>query len=407
MPHSSSGFGEIKVDRIYLVETETATEGNDRKLQLKGQESSPPASLALVSFLHSQIAALEDGRLVAITFRDKAERNGYYLMNDSASELTDYQSEVATADWTINVTRMGGEAEIDLQSRLTGAVRQNDFALTGQRWHSPALGHYGYHTGSTNPSAVLTRTGADGSQLVYMTIPANIHPKWGCTPINYSGGRVRITDTTLVPSENEIEGINQNIGPSAWTLSNGLVNIAPTASAGVINIQSYSGGAYRTKYVNIQALGGNVTAWSSATVLRNDFEMCVLRLTSSSASYGRTQLDLTLRRGASFVEGYLACSTSTTLSVNAQTAESNITDNHTTGYITRSTSDANSNRFACGSARAFASHANGGLTKTSSTFLDFFWGATIGGAGGTNDTAIDLRNQYIGALPENTYAVRR
>src|SRR5687768_13825005 len=122
MPHSSSGFGEIRVNRMYLVEQESAKEDREGKLNIEGQESSPPTTVAMVAFLHEQITALQKGIVIPVVFRDKAEVDGYYTVASAQSELTDHQSEVSKTDWAIELVKCGTHTEVDLQSRLTGAV---------------------------------------------------------------------------------------------------------------------------------------------------------------------------------------------------------------------------------------------------------------------------------------------
>lgn len=405
MPHVASGFGEVNINRIYVLEQETAKEDNgDRKLSLEGQESSPPTTLAMCTFLHTQIIALQDGKLVPVTFRDKAQRNGYYMMGSTSSTLTNYQSEAVSADWTIDLNRLGSDTEIDIQSRLTGTNRQNDFAQTGIKWHAPAFGHYGYHTGSTNPSGTIDRVGSEGTVRVYTGVPSGINPKWGCPVGSYKNGRVRINDSTAVTgTESEIEGVNQNISASAWSLGNGLINVTPTASAGTLNVQYYNGSSFVDNVWKIQLAGSNVSAWVSATVLRNDFEMCVLRLMTTQTTAGRTQLDLTLRRGARLVEGYLQSSTSATLKV---TPQAPVASTSGTGYVVTT---AGTHRPIAGSAHSFtADTGNGGFSKAATLALDFYLGVVLNAASPlTGDQNTDIQNQYIGALPEITYAVKR
>lgn len=404
MPHSASGYGEIRIGRFYVVEMEKATESTDGKLALTGQESSPPTTpAALVTFLHGQVAGMQEGKLVPVQFRDKSERNGYYAVNSASSDLTDYQGEVVVADWTMELQRQGSEKEVDIQSRLTGAVRSNDFSLTGTRWHSPAIGHYAYHTGTSLPSGSVTRTGADGAQVVYLSVPAGIHPKWGCTPANYYNGRVRITDTLEVTSENEVEGINRQISASGWGLSNGLINVTPTTSAGIIDVQYHNGTSYVSNTWRLQRNSANLTSWDSVNIIRNDFEECILRLTCTTSGGGRTSVDLKLKRGSRFVEGYMQTSTSTTLKVmpnNVAAATSG------SGYQTQT---AGTHRWVTGSARTMTfDNVNGGISRASTTVMDFFIGAVINAAApNTGDAATDLRDQYIASLPELTYAVRR
>lgn len=407
MPHSSSGFGEIRVNRVYLVEEENVKEDLEGKLTLTGQESSPPASVALVTFLHGQVSAMQKGNITPVTFRDKSERDGYYTVTNANSELKDFQSEVATADWTLDLTRGGSHTEVDIQSRLTGAVRQNDYGLTGERWHAPAINHYSYHTGATDVSSWVDRTSADGTIRAYRGIPTNAHPKWGCTPTNFYLGRARITDTLEVSAENEIEGINRQLSTTGWSLSNGLVNVTGTASPGIIDVQSYSGGSYHSTLWNIQRNSLNVQAWQSVTILRNSFEQCVIRLTANIVNApGRVTLDLSLRRGSRFVECYLQSSSSTTLGavqVVSAAAQSG------TGWVVNTSNDANGNRPIIGASRTVTYNiVSGGLSKAASTALDFYIGAVINGSSPANgDAAAALQDQYIGTLPESTYLVRR
>lgn len=410
MPHSSSGFGEIKVNRVYLVEKESAKETSDGKLSLDGQESAPPTTVAMVTWLHGQISGIQEGRLVPVTFRDKAERNGYYAVTSATSDLIDYQGEVAAATWTLELERLGSDMEVDIQSRLTGAVRTNNFSVTGTKWHAPAIAHNSYYTGTTTPTN-FDRVTEDGTIRVYTGIPANVSPKWGCDPASYLGGAVRLTSTTYVSTENQVEGIDRKVGITGWTLSNGLITVTPSATAGRLTIGAYAGGSYRTVDWDIQSAAANLLAWQNITILRNDAEQVVIRLTAnrSAGAGGRDTLDLTLRRGAQFVEGYLQTSTSANLAIkttNATAATSGVN-----GTVS-ATATANSIRSICGSARTWntTNTTNCGFTKNSSTFLDFWIGAKISAVGvGTasqdDDTA--LANQYIGAMPEVTYAVRR
>jgi hypothetical protein len=396
-------WGGVQLGRNLLRETFVATEaGGERTLDLTGQESTPPLVRLVLTGLHDNLNAIEPDSPLAVTFTDKPERNGYYQVKDSGSTLTEYRGEMVTADWKATLSRLGSVGEVDLQSRLTGVVRLNDFSLTGERWHAPAIGHFGYYTGATSPT-VMTRASLDGTMTVYRGVPAAVSPRWGCDPTNYLKGRVRVTDTVAVL---EVDGTQRALPAAGWALSNGLVNVVPTASGGAIDVQAYTGGAWHSKLWNITVAGANVAAWDSASILRNDLEHAIVRLTASR-SPGRATLDLALRRGARTVEGYLQSGSSATLAVYLRTLETN-TSAAASGYVTATGNDADGNRFAAGSARAFTAHASGGVSKAAVTALDFWIGVVAGGGSPVSgDAATDLRNQYIGGLAEATYAVRR
>ncbi|GGW98665.1 hypothetical protein [Streptomyces chartreusis] len=400
------GWGDVRLGRLTLRETFTAAEagGDSRTLALDGQESWPPRARADVVAVHDSINALDRGTPIAVTFTDKPERNGYYQVKDADSTWTEYVGDVATANWKINLERLGSEGEIDLQSRLTGTVRDNDFSLLGERWHAPPIGHYAYYTGASSPTS-MTRTGADGAITVYRSVPANTSPRWGCDPGDFLDGRVRINDTASA-SAYEVDGTDRPLPADDWAMSNGLVNVIPSASAGVLDVQAYTGGGWHSKYWNVTVGGSTMAAWDAASILRNDPEQCIIRLTASR-SPGRATLDLTLRRGSRFVEGYLQSGSAATLAVYRQTLETN-TSFAASGYVRATSNDLDGNRFAAGSAHTFTAHANGGVSLAATAALDFWLGVEAGGSSAVSgDAATDLRNMYIACLAESTYAVRR
>jgi hypothetical protein len=392
-------WGEIDLGRFRLLEAGSISEQSDGTVTLQGQESSPPATVAECKALHEQVLGLQAGRIYAVQFTDKADRNGYYEIESSSAEMVNHQGEVVTSNWTANLNRLGSDKEVDLQSRLTATVRVNDFSASGGRWHAPSIGHYSYWTGSTSPTS-MTRTGVDGSMTVYRGVPASVSPRWGCAVADYSKGRVRVTDERLVAAGSEVEGTKAELGTLTWSLSNGLVNVSPTATAGVLDVQAYSGSSYHSKLWRVTVASSGPT-WNSASVLRNDHEMCVVRLVASQ-SPGRVSLDLTLRRGSRVVEGYLQSGSSATHGVALVSTETNV-NTAASGYLTATSNDGDGNRFICGSARTFTGSTNGSLTKSSTTSLDFFLGAVVGGGSAVSgDTASNLFSQYIGSMAEST-----
>lgn len=394
-------YGDLRVGRLLLRETFKAAEssGDNRTIDLEGQESSPPLTRGELVWRHDNLTALDQGCVQPLTFTDKPERNCYVTVASVNAEYTEWRTDIVTSDWKIQATRLGSDTEVDLQSRLTGIVRANDFSLTGERWHAPPIGHYSYYTGSSNPTS-MTRVGADGAITVYRGVPTGVSPRWGCEPTNYLNGRVRLTS-----SGTELCGTDQHLSPAGWALTNGLVNIT-TGASGTLDVQAYTGGAWHSKEWNVSVAGSgsSITSWDGATLLRNDPEHVILRLTKS-LSPGRATLDLALRRGSRFAEGYLQTGTSTTLAAYLRTTEASTSG---TGYVTASGNDTDGNRYAAGSARTFNTHANGGIQKSSTTTLDLWIGVAAGGGSAVSgDAATDLRNQYIACMPEAVYAVRR
>jgi hypothetical protein len=134
--------------------------------------------------------------------------------------------------------------------------------------------------------------------------------------------------------------------------------------------------------------------------------MAIVRLTKG-LNPGRATLDLTLRRGSRFIEGYLQTGTANTLAAYRSTLETN-TSFAASGYVTATSNDSDGNRFAAGSARSFTAHTNGGVIKSAATTLDFWVGVVAGGGSAVSgDAATDLRNMYVACMPEAVYGVRR
>jgi hypothetical protein len=394
-------MADLQLGRLTLRETQRFTESAYQgwSMHIEGVEVCPLLTRDEVWDRFDGILGGQGG-LVAALWEEKAERNGYYTVSSASGEVRDRKRQgITEISWKISLQRHGPDTDTDLESRLNGAVRENDFSLTGERWSAPSIGHYAYYTGPTIPS-VLTRATTEGDIIVYRGVPSGVNPRWGCRVEDYLRGRVRILNAGV-----ERVGAAHPLDAGQWELSNGLVRVRSLASGGSVEVASFTGGAWRSKAWWVDVGGVQVTAWDSASVLRNDLEQCVVRLSVARSPVGRAYLDLTLRRGSRFVEGWLQRGDSGTLSVYLGSAET-LTDS--TSYVVRSTDDGDGNRVIAGSARAFDPHDDGGLTKTSSTAMDFYLGVLAGGSSAVSgDQAAHLQAQFIGALPEVVAAVRR
>lgn len=392
-------MADLTIGRFAVRETWSVTETAPAGLQVAGREVMPPLTRDDVIYRYeSALGSL--GLLVPVAWEDKPERSGYYTVTSASADLMDRAAEgVVVAEWKLSLAWHGADTDTDLESRLTGAVRANDFSITGERWHAPPVGHYAYYTGATIPST-MTRTGADGVMTVYRGVPAGVSPRWGCAVENYLRGRARILSAGY-----ERVGVGRAVDADGWELSNALVRVRPLATGGSLEVAAFTGGIWRPKTWWVDVGGTQIGRFEAATILRNDPEMCVLRLTEHRSTAGRAVLDLTLRRGSRFVEGYLQRGDSGPISVYLASTET-MTDS--TSYVVKTTNDADGNRTIAGSARNFDPHASGGLTKTGSTAMDFFLGTVVaGGSAVSGDQAANLRDQYIASMPETTMAVKR
>jgi hypothetical protein len=403
-------WGSVTIGRMTLRETFELTAnintGTDKRtLGLAGEESSPPLTLPALKRLQEDILGLLD-RFVPVTFSDKSDHDGYYVIKDVNSVITNWQAEAAKFTWNLQAEYIGPVNAVDIESRLAYVFRSNDFALTGTRWHAPAGAATSYYTGvGSQPSATISRTTADGGSInAYTGMPASASPRWASDLSTYGRGRARVKQ--VAPAERVGEGLT--LSPTDWELENGLLSIIPSTGVSTLRVSSFDGTSWEGTEWNVavgSSAGPDLGTFDAATIVRNDFEAVTIRLLKSR-SPGRSQLDLTLRRGSRIVEGYLRTDSSTTLAVYLETAQASTAG---TGYVAATSNDAAGNRVIVGSARTHvAQTGQGGLHKTSSTALDFFIGSIVGGGSAqSGDQATDLRNQYLCFTAEQTIGVRR
>jgi hypothetical protein len=402
MPYTDITIGRLTLRETFELSANISAGTDTRTLVLAGQESSPPLAFAQVKQRQEDLLGLQN-RLVPIRFGTKSDHDGWYRITDANSNVVDYQgSEVRSFNWSLNAQFIGPENAVDLESRLTGIQRQNDFGLTGSKWHAPAAGHGGFMPAGV---AWVDRPISDGGNInVYRSLPASANPRWHVSLASYQKGRVRI----LVDGV-ERTGINMRPTTFTWELSNGLMKITPSGSA-TWNMEFWDGSAWESKAWNmsVSSSSGFAVFDQGVSVLRNDYEVATLRMLGADYfQTSRASVDLTLRRGARFVEGRLFMPAHTNVWIQRATAEA-ATAPASSGYVRATSNDAAGNRFVCGSARNFSAlTTQGGFEKFTSTF-EFFIGSEVGGSAAVaGDTAADLVGQYLTSMGEVTQAALR
>lgn len=399
-------WGTLQVGRLQLRETYdllyavNATTG-EQSVSLEGMESTPPWTEAQLEARSHDLISLLD-QAIPVVFSSKGDHTGMYVVRDVGAKVTRWP-EATSLPWTLSLGRIGSENAVDMESRLGSVVRTNSFALTGERWHAPAIGAYAYFTGTTPPSGSVGRALADaeGTISVFRDIPAIANPVWGITASNYLLGRSRLT-----VDGQERSGVGFRIASTAWVLTNGVIRVSPLASSAMLRIEGWDGAAWSTHDFDITVATDLAPPLNAVTVIRNDFECVVIRLVKDRAP-GRTMVDLTLRRGAAFVEGFIQTDSSATLGVKTDSSVTT-TNNDATGYIVETANDASGNKLTLGVPITFTGSTTGGVSKAAVIQLPFYVGYVIDGSSAVSgNTAIDLRDQYIGTMTEQTLAVKR
>jgi len=401
MPWGTMTLGRMDFRETYTADYRVNANTGEQAISIAGTEWAAGGVTATIIDARRQALMSMQDTIIPVSFSLKTIHNGFYRVVDAGMQHVKWP-EADHLTWSLSLAKIGVDNAVDIESRLTGLARLNAFSLTGESWHAPAIGATGYHTGATAPGTTVARTGADGTVTVYRSLPVGVDPRWSTTASAYRTGRVRFTVDGI-----ERMGINIGFaGNASWELSNGLIRVSPLSSGGVLSIASHDGTQWEAKAWNF-LVTSNLTSFDAVTVLRNDFEAVTIRLFKSQSPSGRILLDLTIRRGSRFIEGYAQVSASSTIGWSLNTPETT-TNNAATGYIVASANDAGGNRAVIGSAQSFTGSTTGVITKATTRTLDVFVGSVVGGGSAVaGDAALDLRNQYIGAVAENTMVVKR
>lgn len=399
-------WGRVTVGGIPFREELAVGDSGEGRLQIVGQESTPPSSRAQVRASHQNVIGLL-GKIVPVTFSDKTDLTGFYLVSSADSDLFDFgNGSVITASWKMSLDRVGTERDIEFETRLPMIARTDDLpgAQVASFWHAPAPSARGYFTGSTVPGGTVIRTTDEGDLSVYTGLPSSVPPRWTAPADTFLVGSARVL----------LDGIrragNRTPDHATWEVSNGIIRVRPTATGG-IGISMWRGVAgWSTEKVYTATSNGTWLSVSPGTapeftILRNDPEEVRFRLTYELTTAGRYQVDMSLRRGARFVTGVIKRHAAVNLGISRTAAE---TGSAFTGGIVAASADAEGVRYLMGSSKAptTQSTATASMTRNSVALLDFFLGAVLA-APASGDAHTDLLLQYLGTTGDETRVMLR
>ncbi len=383
-----------------------------QKISLSG--TALGTTLAESKVLRDELVALAamPGIIVPITWTGDTSIDAFYRLVSASFDVQALHDR-GFIRFTVNADRAGSEGDLMFRSKLVGLALANDHGITDAEsapFHAPPRGGYGYNPGSSVPSFV-TRTGSDGAIQVYEDVDFDVDPWWSVSAANFYAGGAQIEFGSTLFTRS---GVTTENLPDDWRISNELIRVSPNGSAGRLDVAHHDGTQWETAKVwRIQSGGADVGQWNAVRILRNTPEECSVRLTRDVSAGGELTLDLSVRRGSRFVTGYLSRHAAATLKVVLATAEAGATVTPSGASsavgIDRTSNDGDGNRYIVGSARSFVNDlTNGGLSKASTTTLDFFIGSEIdGSSAAAGDTSADLCLQYLGNLAEHVITAPR
>jgi hypothetical protein len=399
-------YSDLTVGRLTLTEDCQVTQqaGTDRTMSLRMTEASAiEGSQRAVRELSEGLLAMR-GKTVPVIGTVMAHHAGWWTINRVTSrEYTWWDTTII--EWGCDLTRVGRTSEVEVESQLIGGDRTHDSDAISERWHAPSCDADSYYVDADTPGWV-DRTSADGTVRVYREIPSTAHPRWGTSAAGYLSGAVTVTVDGYVRT-----GMTCEDTPDDWVLSNGLVMVQPSDATGTLIVTSYLAAGWGTgKVFDLKRGTVSLGPASHVTVVRNDFCECILRLTWDHVP-GRSTCDLSLKRGARFVQmhlqQYIAPSS---LRVDDNGGGGTVSDQLTAfGYIHRTDADADGNRWLIGSPIACTAAGTFGLAATvAATSLPAYIGVERRGASAIpGDLAAQVNAQYLGTPAETERVILR
>ena len=373
--------GLVTVAGIPLWEARSAEQDADM-VTLAGRESvvdfrggtTPALTAAQVQAAHDNIVSLgREKPTVPVVFSDKTQLTGFYKVTRASSQLTKYGSgAVHTATWSMDLERVGGSRDVEVESRVPSIARLDELAgvQTPVFWHAPAPGFTSYWTGTTVPAGTVTRESVDGPVTVYTGTPSGAAPRWTVSAEDFYDGSARLT----LDGQRRLGTFTSSL--AVWEVHNGLVRLM-SGPDGSFTVWAWDSNGWRSpKSFYARVSSANVTSIPEFTVLRNDPEEVAVRL-SYPTTPGRTTVDLSVRRGSRFVSGVVKRHAAASLGVRRTVSEATTA---VTGGLVATSPDADGNRYVVGSSRTptTTNTSFGHLVKGSVTAFDFFVGHELG-----------------------------
>lgn len=335
---------------------------------------------------------------VPCVWSDDTSQTGFYQVLDFSCEY-DLASTLTLRDgyywldWTATLRRVAGYVAPDVEEVLAGGLRSNSHSITTTETR-PALGIVstakGFYPNVAATEEYLVDT-ADGGDIFHLD-----HGTGGSRN-TFFDARARYylapADWYKASCSLQVGGqtqVGRNIAndPTEWTLSNELVKVRPGAS-GALEVYWWDGTSW--DMISFQAAVGG-TAWTDTpyaiTALRVSPACTVIRLHIDYQVGGepnqRRMIDLAVRRGMRWVEGYINVpGRSSTYGIQRTATEASTA---ITGGIRATSNDANGNRFVLAAPAALTTDlVNGQIRRSSSDeSFSFMIGCAVGGSGASD-----------------------
>ena len=301
LPLNSPTFWSVNGDRVEAAGALTAT------------------SATLLKILRAQVNGLADNPdepVIAVNWAGDSTVDGYYEVLDAAVPMPARGLAALKLDWRVRLRRIA--VYPDLNSLMVGnAVRANAHSIakgsTVPWWAVPDDATMDYIPSASS----ATRSAESGTVKVWYrtdgTILYNRTNRWQCNASDFYDGACKVE---LYDGTSFYTLVGQrlpNTSPLAgWRITNGLVRVSYGSGDGLLKVEHYISGAWsvsKTYKLTVTTTPTTIGTFRTVTVKRNSPEVVTIRLgldQENGAVPAAVTVDLTLRRGALWVEGVMS-----------------------------------------------------------------------------------------------------
>lgn len=363
-----------------------------------------PDTLAEAKYIRDELIACANGYYtVPFIWQGDTSVTGYVKV--LGASVNTNRVMIGGYQYSIELEFLGNMGEVEFESQLSGGLIQNDHSITSttSQFYAAPVDSYGHDHGSLPDT--FARVGEDGTTYIrYSSSLKNHNAKYLCDPADYYKNACEVF-TDDIGDVNRLRcGLDSpNNSPSSTKIQNGLVQMTfvnNTAQSRFI-IKSYDTDGYKSSTEFAVSRGASATEWQgwrSVQILKNDPEVCTVRLGSyyeATTKDKRLTFDVTLRRGARHFSIVTTQYSSAQFNIRPTTTTA-YTDN--TSYGITTSNDIDGNKIILGSPQNFdVDTTNGGINSTASTAtLKAFIGYEFNGSSATSeDQATKVRDQYL------------
>ena len=398
-----------------LLNMPTSVNFTGDAIKLSGVFRSTSAAQAIV--VRDQIRGLADNvdePVVPFAFDSTyATLNGLYRIDGSTVDMQAGDGAQWVVRWQVDAMRVNTYQSPMIESPfVTGVLTNAHGVVVGtvrSEFGSPTVTEVSPNS-ATYLDTVDTLTSADGSVDVLGYKPAAFATGQGvfrravALTSWYNGG------CKIVAAGDTVIGRQVVDSPTSWSMTNGLVTVSASASAGQFDVAHYDGSQYdtaKTFKINGSTTAGDVSAFHHLAVLRNGPEATTVRLGLQNPGGQTASADVTIRRGSRWVQVLITSGVSDTWGIKRSSAEA---ATELTGGIRATANDASGNRFLLAIPVGTTNDlANGGVRLTAAdTRVLVGIGSEVAGSGASGSfTAQNQIYRFLAATYETVVVVGR